>query len=224
MEKWIPMWTESVNKGQSLPWKTGESLKDWKLHFKVILDYIGQPTNLKDVKIFVPLCGDTPFFSYAWSKGCTVVGIDIAPLALGLLRQQIGENEKDWECSDIPTGKKWRYKDNRAIVYQSDMFQECPEMVNAFDFIMDKDALNAIPVEMRPSYAKLITKYLKKGGIVLSTTSFRLQNLGDGPPFHTPKEDVAECFSELKYEKYLGELYKLPSSFHKKISHVLRKE
>ena len=226
ISKWGTIWDDKVlDKGLVL-WKRGETNENWIAQYKCILDHVPFPDfePSKPLKIFIPLCGDAKFVWYAWSQGCHVVGLDIVPQAVKHLRLQFGPDE-DWESSQVPTGKKWTFKDKRAVIYESDMFQEYPELCEYFDVVMDKDALGALPKDLRLPYGEMLSKYLRKGGLLYSETKFLLtDDLESGPPFHLPNESVKDCFPKLNYLKGLGEIYEWPSEFNKQLSHILRKD
>jgi thiopurine S-methyltransferase len=66
----------------------------------------------------------------------------------------------------------------------------------AYDFVYDRAALVALPVEMRKTYAELITKSLKPGGKCLLIVYEYDQAQMEGPPFSVDDLEIQHLYGD----------------------------
>ena len=167
------------------------------------------------VVVVVVLSNDLVFIIIVFSFFFFFSFLFIIKPALERLKKQFGEEEDQWEETTTPGGgKKFTYKKGRLTIYQGDMFVIIDNLVGGVDVVVDKDAFGALPKEMRENYVNIITKYLKKGGVMVSETKKKNIDVEKGPPFHLLEEDMKKEWERkgekegeggLVYEEFLGE-------------------
>lgn len=183
---WSGAWA-SVPENEPVKWKDGESRKTYEHVYSLLVD---QGALIEPAAIFVPLCGDGKFLQYAHSKGNTVTGCDLVPVAIDRLKRQFqGEfaESKDAAGSHEYVGERVRLVCGDILKFQ------VREKAN---LIYDKDAFGAIPVAMRPAYLDKIVQLCQPGTHVFLEVKFKQTDQEHGPPFHFLRADV---------EKYYGE-------------------
>ena len=241
---WSDAWADILN-GGSPRWKVDDLNAK-----KIALDYITQHTttsstaddgrqqgesNTQPLRILCPLAGDDPFIHYAYSQGHEVTAIDIVPEALEVMRRQFG-NANDWSVvstnissssSSSKEEKQWKHTSGKVTLYEGDILTKRSEL-NSFDAIYDKDSFGALNLDMRTSYCKRLSEYIKPNGTIYIEVKYKENEWQrpNGPPYHVEKEDImneqsfGSCF---EYVKSLGEVYPLSIPNMKQTGHILRR-
>ncbi len=162
-----------------------------------LLEYFPKMADSPIGPVFVPLCGKTSDLLYFSKQLKTqVVGSELSEIACEDFFKENHltvhtEKQGDFICHQT---------DNLSIL-QGDFFALNPETLPKFDWIYDRAAIIALPLEMRRQYAqKLKTFFSDHTRLFLITLEFD-QNEMPGPPFSVAQADLETLFSEFKIEK-----------------------
>jgi SAM-dependent methyltransferase len=132
-----------------------------------------------DADIVVPGCGTgNDIVALLDANPASVIGIDIAPEAIALLRKRFHGN---------------------PVVYPvlGDFVQHAAEHPASADVVIEHTCFCAIPVAMRPAYAVACLKILRPGGKVIGVFYWMPRDTDDitiGPPFQTAEAELHELF------------------------------
>ncbi|MDR5590937.1 SAM-dependent methyltransferase [Christiangramia sp. SM2212] len=136
-----------------------------------IKEYIDQLEN-KDLKILIPGAGNSYEAEYLFKEGFKNIWIcDIAQEPIKNLKKRLPE-----------------FPDENII--QGDFF----DITEKFDLILEQTFFCALPVELRPEYAKKTSELLHDPG-KLCGVLFNFELKPDGPPFGGSKEEYLKYFS-----------------------------
>ena len=134
---------------------------------------LGESTFPEGSRFLVPGCGLGHEVLFLASLGYPVTAVDFAAGAVEGLKARVG---------DLPVD-----------VLQRDIFSLAEDHESAFDVVLEHTCFCAIPIEMRPRYAKVMHSVLKTSGRLVGL--FYETDVEDGPPFKTTKADVEKHFS-----------------------------
>ncbi len=136
-----------------------------------IKEYIDQLTN-KELKILIPGAGNSYEAEYLFKKGFKNITIcDIAAKPLQNLKERLPEFPEEQ-------------------IINKDFFK----LRGRYDLILEQTFFCAIPIEMRPEYARKSSELLDQNGR-LSGLFFDFELNADGPPFGGNKEEYLTYFS-----------------------------
>lgn len=157
-------------------WDIGEVSRPLKQYFDQLED--------KSLKILIPGAGNSYEAEYLFKNGFKNVHvIDLSPEPLKNLKKRVPQ-----------------FPDSQAL--QGDFF----ELDGTFDLIIEQTFFCAIPVEMRPDYAKKAFELLKDQGKIAGLL-FKFPLTEDGPPFGGSKEEYLKYFSPYFKIDILEECY-----------------
>ncbi|XP_071964897.1 probable thiopurine S-methyltransferase [Antedon mediterranea] len=119
-----------------------------------------------NLTIFFPLCGKAVDMRWLAEKGHKVIGVEISDVAI---KTFFKEANLEFTESDIKDGegKLFMSKDENIKLFQCDMFKYKREFGGMVDAIWDRGALEAIDVDQREFYLKLMLSILKLDGVYL---------------------------------------------------------
>jgi hypothetical protein len=231
---WANTWKDILS-GGSPRWKVDNlAVKQQALLYISKYTHVGvQPQTTQDkngIRILCPLAGDDPFVFHAWKEGYSVTAIDLVPDAVAAMRQQFAA-EKDWQMETRPNGSKvWKHVEGRATLYEGDMMEKRPELLNSFDAVYDKDSFGALDMELRQPFCQRLADYTKDGAIVYTEVKYKdidSPSRNFGPPYHVETSDLMEpsSFGEnFDYVDSLGKVYDLAFPGMQQTAHILRRQ
>ncbi|XP_022089479.1 probable thiopurine S-methyltransferase isoform X2 [Acanthaster planci] len=161
-----------------------------------LLKYIAEMTaGQEKCKIFVPLCGKSEDLKWLADRGHTVVGVELATLAIEAFFK---ENELDFTTSHVEglsDADLYKSQDDSIFIYKADIFDLNKDIMGEFDCIWDRASLVALPRQDIQRYADLMRSILKsKGRCLLETVEYD-QSKMNGPPFSTAVQTVEQLYA-----------------------------
>jgi methyl halide transferase len=108
--------------------------------------------------------------------GFTVTAVDFAPEAVQIMRQ----------LADPAAPVE---------VLEADIFHLPPELDGRYDYILDYTSFCAIDPGRREEYAAVVTRLLKRGGLLIML-AFPIGKRPGGPPFVVQPDAVIDLFNE----------------------------
>jgi len=183
---WSGAWA-TIPENEPAKWKDGEAQKTFELVYSLLVD---QGALKEPAAIFVPLCGDGKFLQHAHSKGNTVTGCDLVPLAIDRLKRQFQSSFTEHKDA---LGSHEYESERVRLVCGNILKVQVREKV---DLIYDKDAFGAIPIAMRSAYLDKIVEMCQHGTYVFLEVKFKLTDQEKGPPFHFSRADIETYYGE----------------------------
>jgi len=175
-------------------WATGQSQWNSEKPHQYLVKHLDLLTaGSKNARFFLPLCGKAGDLKYLYDEGHTVTGVEGVPF---VVEQFFRENNLDYDKVSLPEIRGWKYntKDNRLCIYACDFFSVTPEMIGKVDAVYDRGALEAINVNDRQGYVKLMQSLLGKNfRYVLNAYEYDDSEF-QGPPRNLPRDEVFNLF------------------------------
>jgi thiopurine S-methyltransferase len=143
--------------------------------------------------VFVPLCGKAVDLDVLASRGARVVGCELVSLAIEqyFSERRLSPARRDTACGPIfeaPFGDR-----GSIAIVEGDVFSFEPES-SPFDAAFDRAAFVAIEPDRREAYARVLARALAVSAKLLLVTFEH--DLGSGPPYSVPRDEVLRCFGE----------------------------
>ncbi|XP_067946863.1 thiopurine S-methyltransferase-like [Watersipora subatra] len=198
LSMWEQRWSPT-DRNITFHQKSGNQLM-WKHLDKLITEnFPGRKPE--DLKVLVPLCGKSYDMYLLYKLGCTVVGIEYAPLAITEFFEDNGLTE-----TNTANQPYTMTADGRLILGQGDLFlfndvHKLP--FDKYDVIWDRGSYEALNEQDRSRYAQLMQSLLDNNGVHMLCVHEYDRNEYGGPPLATTKEELAEYFGN---EKELTEI------------------
>jgi thiopurine S-methyltransferase len=141
--------------------------------------------------VLVPLCGKSVDLAYVRHRGCSVIGVELSPLAIQQFFAEHGLEPTRREVGGLPA-----FEAEGICLVQGDFFALRREDLPAIDAVYDRAALIAMPPERQPAYAgQLVALAGEAAPILLITFDYDPAEM-NGPPFATPPEQVRRLFGD----------------------------
>ena len=144
--------------------------------------------------VFVPLCGKSVDLNWLLAQGFRVIGSELVAFAV----QQLFVEADIEYVVDKNDGVVRYVAKNKAIplqVFVGDIFALSAGILGKIDFIYDRGALIALPIDIRNKYVKhlrLISNYATQ---LLITLNYDQQEM-IGPPFSISYDDLKEYYGK----------------------------
>jgi thiopurine S-methyltransferase len=153
-------------------------------------------------RALVPLCGKTIDLLTLAQKGIEVVGVEIAAQAVD---EFFRENKLTPGISK--EGAYSAYRVPGLTILSGDFFEieSWPDYNEGFDFIYDRAALIALPLELRTRYLKVIKSLITDQTRYLVDFISYDGPLDLGPPFSVSPDEIIEFFKDFRKIKKLKE-------------------
>lgn len=151
---------------QDTPWDKGGA-------HPVLLDMLTH--GALSGRVLVPGCGTGHDVRELARRGLTVVGLDIAPLALERARAHDPAGSETYEPGDL--------------------FDLPAALRGTFDGVFEHTCFCAIDPVLRPSYADAVAAALRPGGRLLAVFFADPDNDGGGPPFGCTADELDVLFA-----------------------------
>jgi thiopurine S-methyltransferase len=142
-------------------------------------------------EVFVPLCGKSLDMVWLRQQGCTVLGVELSPIAVQDFFRENGQ-------SPVHTisGKFETCEADGIRILCGDFFDLTREdLVNA-SAVYDRASLVALPPDMRERYARHLVDILPPASQVLLVTFDYPQAEMEGPPFAVSVQDVGALYGK----------------------------
>jgi SAM-dependent methyltransferase len=152
--------------GNDTPWDKGEA-------HPVLLDMLTH--GALGGRVLVPGCGTGHDVRELACRGLTVIGLDIAPLALERARAHAPAGSETYELGDL--------------------FHLPAAWQGSFDGIFEHTCFCAIDPAKRADYVQAVAALLRPGGRLLSVFFVDPDNGGEGPPFGCNAAELDALFS-----------------------------
>ncbi len=138
--------------------------------------------------VFVPLCGKTLDIAYLLNNGYQVRAIELSEIAVQQLFESMGimpsiTQEGDLQC----------YAADRLTVYVGDVFKLTKSILGNVDWVYDRAALVALPLEMRLRYVSHLQQMTSHAPQLLMAIEYD-QQVMEGPPFAIDSEMVKDYY------------------------------
>ncbi len=170
-------------------WENGNTLWHVDKPSQFLVDhYEAFTSGSHKMTIFVPLCGKTEDMFWLYSRGHTVVGLDIA--ALGIEQFLNGHNINfSKQKVDKINGTLYTSEDGRIRLYACDLFKLTNEMESGFNGVYDRMSFAAINIPDREKYVELVLSMCAPDcRILLETVTY--QSADYSPPPHSLEDSM----------------------------------
>lgn len=146
--------------------------------------------------VLVPLCGKTLDMLYFSSKGHSVVGVELSPIACRdfFVENGIPFTEKSIQDFVVFTSEK-------ITLWCGDFFKLPQAVWDNVSGIYDRAALVALPVEIRQQYAADIAKRSSKAVEILLVSFEYPEESMQGPPFSVTEEEIGNIYKSCVIQK-----------------------
>lgn len=157
----------------------------------LLVEYFPTLTQRSNGNVLIPLCGKTSDLLYFCEHlNFNVIGNELSEIAC---QDFFAENNLPVEITKH--GVFNLYKSEKLTIYQGDFFSLQPDSFTDFDWIYDRAAIIALPIELRKQYAEHIKLFLaEKSKLFLITLEFD-QNEKPGPPFSVSSKEIHSLFN-----------------------------
>lgn len=143
-------------------------------------------------EVFVPLCGKSLDMVWLRRQGCTVLGVELSPIAVQDFFRENGHLPVQ-----VQSGKFESSEADGMRILCGDFFDLTRADVAKVSAVYDRASLVALPPDMRERYARHLVDILPSGTQVLLVTFDYPQAEMQGPPFAVSVKEV-----EALYGKY----------------------
>ncbi|RFC65075.1 thiopurine S-methyltransferase [Fulvimarina endophytica] len=140
-------------------------------------------------RIFLPLCGKTIDIHYLLAQGMRIVGIDLSPIAVSDLFEDLGLTPRISEA-----GRLTHYGAPGIDIFLGDLFALDRETLGEIDAVYDRAAIVALPREMRAYYARHLVDICVAAPQLCLTFEYD-QALFDGPPFSVEAAEIDHLYA-----------------------------
>ncbi len=146
------------------------------------------------MSIFVPLCGKTEDMFWLYSRGHTVVGVDIAAIGLEQFLNGHNINFSKQKLEKID-GTLYTSEDGRLRLYACDLFKMTNEIESGFMGVYDRMSFAAININDRKKYIELVLSMCAPDcRFLLETVTY--QSADYSPPPHSLEDSMVKEYFE----------------------------
>lgn len=170
-------------------WQNNEIAFHKAEHNELLLDYwprLGLPQN---APVFVPMCGKSLDMRWLVNAGHSVVGVEIAPVAV-----QSYFSEADECVESCAVDRFVCYQSPSTSIYQGDFFDLTSPLLDGVQGLFDRGALVALPADMRFRYVDHLLRIVPERTKILLITFEYDQNLVSGPPHAVLPNEVEKLY------------------------------
>ena len=142
-------------------------------------------------EVFVPLCGKSMDMVWLCQQNCTVLGVELSPIAVQDFFKEHGQAPQHeisgkFECCEA----------DGIRILCGDFFDLSKEDLAKVSLVYDRASLVALPPEMRQRYARHLLDILPEATQILLVTFDYPQAEMPGPPFAVTVNDVEALYSQ----------------------------
>ena len=141
--------------------------------------------------IFVPLCGQSIDLYWLWQQGHDLIAVEISAKAIETF---FARYEIPYTLSATPDNNFNVYSADRLKIFCGDYFALQKSDFLQVDWVYDRAALVALPVEMRRAYAEQLIRLIQPSTQIwlLSLQYASMQDCG--PPFSIQETELHQLF------------------------------
>lgn len=136
-------------------------------------------------RVLVPLCGKAEDMAFLAAQGHTVVGVELAEIAVTEFFAARGLSPRV-----SPRGALRALEAGPYTLLVGDFFALTPDDVGPVDALYDRAALIALPPAMRRDYATQVDRLVPQGALGVLVTLEYPEGAMEGPPFSVPESEV----------------------------------
>ena len=141
--------------------------------------------------VLVPLCGKSLDMFWLMQQGFQVVGVELSELAV-----EAFFHEQQLSHSSVRCGSFKKYTAPQITLFQGDIFELTPDLVEACTAYYDRAALIALPLELRQKYVAKVSELLKPGAQGLVSTIDYQCSKQVGPPFNVGDDEFRALYAQ----------------------------
>lgn len=141
-------------------------------------------------RVLVPLCGKAEDMAFLAAQGHTVVGVELAEMAVTEFFAAHG-----LAPTVSPRGALRAFEAGPYTLLVGDFFAVTPDDVGPVDALYDRAALIALPPAMRRDYAAQIDRLVPQGAPGVLVTLEYPDGAMEGPPFSVPESEVRGLYA-----------------------------
>lgn len=149
--------------------------------------------------VFVPLCGKTMDIAYLLNNGYQVRAIELSEIAVQQLFESMGLTPIITHIDELLS-----YATEHLTVYVGDVFKLTQSVLGSVDWVYDRAALVALPLEMRLQYVAHLQQITNTAPELLIAIEYD-QLVMDGPPFAIDTAMVKDYYQQYYTCKLLAE-------------------
>lgn len=139
--------------------------------------------------ILVPLCGKSLDMHFLVSKGHTVIGVELSPIACEDFFKEAGLEYTINSVADFSV-----FSSEKITLWCGDFFKLPQTVWDRVSGIYDRAALVALPEEIRKKYVLEITNRSKQSLEIILITFEYLKDSFQGPPFAVYEHEINEIY------------------------------
>jgi len=140
-------------------------------------------------KVLVPLCGKSIDMLWLARQGHQVLGIELSEIACESFFTEQGLDYQKTKLTHFTY-----YESDNIKLLSGDFFNLKPEHVGDINFIYDRAALIALPLDIRQKYVETLFSLCNKHTTMLLISFDYNQSEMSGPPFSIPEKDVTQLY------------------------------
>lgn len=150
--------------------------------------------------VLVPLCGKTLDMIYLSTRGHSVVGVELSPIACQNFFEENGipfaqKSEKDFIV----------FESEKITLWCGDFFKLPQTVWDEVSGIYDRAALVALPEELRLKYSAETAKRITKSVDILLISFEYPDGSIQGPPFSVPEQEIKNIYQQFEIQKIHSE-------------------
>lgn len=168
-----------------------------------LADYLGVLGLGAGARVFLPLCGKTLSIRWLRERGFNVVGVEISPIAVEQLFDELGVEPEAREYDPLQLRSE-----GGTEIFVGDIFDLDQETLGPIDAVFDRAAYIALPADIRERYAAHVAKITAGAPQLLVSLEYD-QSVMVGPPFSVSAEEIRSHYERF-YDVLLLEREMLP--------------
>jgi len=178
-------------------WQNGETRFHQVQYHPLLVKY---GDKLTKGTILVPLCGKSLDMTYLVSKGHSVIGVELSPIACKDFFEEAG-----MEYTTAVVGEFTVFSSDKVVLWCGDFFKLPQTAWDKVTGVYDRAALIALPEDIRKNYAAEFFKRSTKQLEVLLITLEYLKDSFQGPPFCVDEDEVNKIYHLFNIQKIHSE-------------------
>jgi thiopurine S-methyltransferase len=141
-------------------------------------------------RVLVPLCGKSVDLRWLAARGHSVVGVDLARVALEAFFHESGVTPTPVDLGGHPA-----LTAGTITLVEADLFELDPGALGPFDAVWDRAAIIALPPDLSRPYAQQVRAMMKPGARALVVALEYEPTAMNGPPFAITREAVQSAWA-----------------------------
>lgn len=143
---------------------------------------------LRGQRVLVPLCGKDNALMWYRDRAEHVIGVELSATAIEQFFEENNLTYRKIACD--------RYEAEGITLFNRNIFDLKPADLGRIDFVYDRAALVALPIDLRQRYRQKINTFMHPGSKCLLVTLEFQPYLGDAPPFSITPAEVHSYYGD----------------------------